>query len=107
VDTDIHDGVCAVWRLIYAGRGLGGLVYTNWRCNIASVKWGMGAWSRTGLEATIIVVSFPPRAKAPSFELEHNSIQSVGTVEARCSPAYYATRLATLDTCGVRVYRLR
>ena len=65
-------------------------------------EWVLGV----ALEATIIVVSFP-RAKALSFELEHNSIQSVGTVEARCSPAYYATRLATLDTCGVRVYRLR
>ena len=43
----------------------------------------MGAWSRTGPEATIIV-SFP-RAKALlSFELEHNSIVSWHS----CSPAY-------------------
>ena len=56
----------------------------------------MGAWSRTGLEATIIV-SFP-RAKALSFELEHNSTVSWHS----CSPAYYRARnLATLDTCGI------
>ena len=56
----------------------------------------MGAWSRTGLEATIIVLF--PRAKALSFELEHNStrLQSVGTVAP-----LRITGLATLDTCGV------
>jgi hypothetical protein len=55
----------------------------------------MGAWDRTGLEATIIVVS-SPHAKARSFELEHNSTVSWHS----CSPVYI-TRLATLlDTCA-------
>ena len=38
-------------------------------------EWVLGV----ALEATIIVVSFP-RAKELSFELEHNPIQSVGTI---------------------------
>ena len=38
-----------------------------------------------------------PRAKALSFELEHNSTVSWHS----CSPAYYRARnLATLDTCA-------
>ena len=69
VNTDIHDGV---WTLEASASAVW---YTNWRRNIASVDWGMGAWTRIGLKATIKVVSFP-RAKALNFELEHNSTVS-------------------------------
>ena len=62
--------------------------YTNWRRDIAYVKWGMDAWSRTGLEATIILIVSFLRAKALSFELEHNSTVSWHS----CSPAYYKAR---------------
>ena len=43
LDTDIHDGV---WTLEASASAVW---HTNWRRNIASVKWGTGAWSRTGL----------------------------------------------------------
>jgi len=52
--------------------------YTNWRRNIASVNWGMGAWTRIGLKATIIVVSSCVR-KHSAWSWS-TTLQSVGTV---------------------------
>ena len=71
--------------MVSGGFGLRGLVqYTNWRRNIASVNWGMGAWSRIGLEATIIVVS--SRVRKHSALSWRTTLQSVVSWHS-CSPA--------------------
>ena len=80
--------------MVSGGFGLRGLVqYTNWRRNIASVNWGMGAWSRIGGDHHSSVV---PACESTQLGAGAQLYSQL----AQLLPCVI-TGLATLDTCGV------